>query len=91
MKNSRNNPQKKLAALLFLQSKLQVLSSRELEYCHLVTFGLADKQVADRMQISVHTANAHRRNIQHKMGFNSKLDIVRWTTHRLIKNYKKVC
>ncbi len=90
MKNKINNPQK-LAALIFSQSKLQVLSSRELEYCHLVAIGMPDKQVADQMHISVHTANAHRRNIQHKMGFNSKLDIVRWTTYSFIKSHKQVC
>ena len=43
-------------------------SSRELEILKLIESGMSSKQVADKLFISVHTVNTHRRNILDRCG-----------------------
>ena len=47
------------------------LSSRETDVLVLVAKGLSSKEIADRLNISVHTVNSHRKNITHKTGIRS--------------------
>lgn len=47
------------------------LSEREREVLLLVAKGLSSKEIADRLNISVHTVNTHRKNITHKTGIKS--------------------
>lgn len=47
------------------------LSSRELDVLVLVAQGLSSKEIADRLCISVHTVNTHRKNITRKTGIRS--------------------
>jgi DNA-binding CsgD family transcriptional regulator len=44
------------------------LSKREKEILDLVRKGLSSKQIADNLSISMHTVNAHRRNLLEKTG-----------------------
>ena len=37
----------------------------------LVAKGLSSKEIADKLSISVHTVNSHRKNITHKTGIKS--------------------
>lgn len=48
-----------------------VLSSREKEIVALVVRGLTNKEIADRLFISVHTVITHRRNIARKLEIHS--------------------
>lgn len=47
------------------------LSERETDVLVLVAKGLSSKEIADRLNISVHTVNSHRKNITHKTGIKS--------------------
>lgn len=47
------------------------LSERETDILVLVAKGLSSKAIADRLNISVHTVNSHRKNITHKTGIKS--------------------
>ena len=47
------------------------LSSRETDVLVLVAKGLSSKEIADKLHISVHTVNSHRKNITHKTGIRS--------------------
>lgn len=47
------------------------LSERESEVLVLVAQGLSSKEIADKLSISIHTVNTHRKNITHKTGIKS--------------------
>ena len=47
------------------------LSDRETDVLVLVAKGLSSKEIADKLHISVHTVNSHRKNITHKTGIKS--------------------
>jgi len=47
------------------------LSSREIEILTLVAQGFSNKQIADQLFISIHTAITHRKNITSKLGIKS--------------------
>ncbi|NEW81653.1 MAG: hypothetical protein GZ094_04730 [Mariniphaga sp.] len=47
------------------------LSKREIEVLQLVAKGLANKEVADKLCISIHTVISHRKNISEKTGVKS--------------------
>ena len=47
------------------------LSERETSVLVLVAKGLSSKEIAEKLHISVHTVNTHRKNITHKTGIKS--------------------
>jgi DNA-binding CsgD family transcriptional regulator len=47
------------------------LSSREIEVLVLVARGFINKQIADKLTISLHTVMSHRKNITHKLGIKT--------------------
>ncbi len=47
--------------------KLEGLTSRELEVLQLVACGFINKQIADKLSISLHTVISHRKNITRKL------------------------
>ena len=47
------------------------LSEREREVLILVAQGLSSKEIADRLCISIHTVNSHRKNLTRKTGIKS--------------------
>ncbi len=50
---------------LYIENKA-MLSDRELEVLELLLYGLSNKDVADRLNLSYHTVTTHRRNIMKK-------------------------
>jgi len=52
-----------------------VLTLREIQVIKLVAQDLADKEIADKLQISIHTVAIHRSHIEHKIGAHSKIGI----------------
>ena len=52
-----------------LQQK--VLTDREIEVLSLIVQGLINKEIADRLSISLQTVITHRKNIMDKLGFRS--------------------
>ncbi len=51
--------------------KHQPLTPRELDVLRLVTQGLLNKEIADRLEISLHTVISHRKNITAKLGIKT--------------------
>jgi DNA-binding NarL/FixJ family response regulator len=54
------------------------LSQREIEVVEYIAQGLTAAEVADKMCLSVHTINTHRKNIFKKLGVNSTTELVRY-------------
>lgn len=49
-----------------------LLSQRETEIVNLVTEGLTNKEIAEKLFLSIHTVKTHRKNIIKKLGFTFK-------------------
>jgi DNA-binding NarL/FixJ family response regulator len=54
------------------------LSHREEEVLRLSAWGYLNKEIADRLHISIKTAEAHKANAMTKLGLKSRIDIVRY-------------
>ena len=52
------------------------LSAREIEIIQLVSHGLGNKQIAEKLFLSVHTVTTHRKNIMSKIGVNNSAGLV---------------
>jgi|WetSurMetagenome_2_1015567.scaffolds.fasta_scaffold73776_4 DNA-binding CsgD family transcriptional regulator len=61
--------QKNLSAII--KDEQEELSSRETEVLKLVAKGLQNKQIADKLSISLHTVISHRKNITRKLGIKT--------------------
>lgn len=53
------------------QHKSDPLSSRENMILKHIALGLTNKEIADKLTISIHTVVTHRKNITHKLGIKS--------------------
>ena len=49
----------------------EILSGREIDVLKLLATGLANKEIADQLSISIHTVISHRKNISQKTGIKS--------------------
>ncbi len=52
------------------------LSNREIEIIELVAKGLANKEIAEELFLSVHTVLTHRKNLMHKLGLKNTAGLV---------------
>ena len=62
----------------FAQSKLTVLTERELEIVQLIAQGLIYKEIGAELNISPRTVEAHKANILEKLELNSIVDLVKF-------------
>jgi DNA-binding NarL/FixJ family response regulator len=53
-------------------------TERELDVLRQIAWGLSNKEIAAKMQISVKTVEAHKANAMRKMNMGSRIDIVRY-------------
>lgn len=53
------------------ENKSQALSQRELDVLRLVALGLLNKEIADKLNISLNTVLTHRKNITSKLGIKT--------------------
>lgn len=51
---------------------IPALSFRETEIVHLIADGMANKEIAEKLFLSIHTVKTHRKNIIKKLGFTFK-------------------
>lgn len=58
------------------------LTSRELDVVKLLTSGHTNRQIADKLFLSVRTVESHRAHILGKLGLTSRADLVRWAAER---------
>lgn len=56
----------------------KLLSARELEILKWAMDGLASKQIADRLYISIHTVNAHRKNMLRKTNSKNLVEVAQY-------------
>ena len=56
------------------------LSPREVEIIRLIKAGLSSPQIAEKISLSQHTIDTHRKNIYAKLGINTVVDLVRFAT-----------
>jgi DNA-binding NarL/FixJ family response regulator len=75
--------------MMINDDKLQkpaTLSDREVEIIELVTAGLTNKDIADRLEISKRTVDNHISNILEKADVDNRVALVRWALQ-----WGKVC
>ncbi len=53
------------------------LSSRELQVLHLIAYENTDKEIAQKLFISCHTAITHRKNLMQKLSARNAAGLVR--------------
>lgn len=52
-----------------------ILTKREIELVRYIAIGLQDKEIADKMGISINTIPPHKKNVFEKIGARSKVDV----------------
>lgn len=57
---------------------LEILTAREKEILKLVAQGLANKNIATRLKISIRTAETHRSRLIHKLGFKTTAALIKY-------------
>jgi DNA-binding NarL/FixJ family response regulator len=70
------------------------VTEREIEIIKFIAEGLSNKQIADKLSLSTHTVNTHRKNIMNKLEVNNTAGIVMYavknqlleTNHFLFSN-----
>ena len=62
------------------------LTRREMQVAILLAYGFTNGQVAEKLSISVRTAEMHRASAMRKLGATSRAHIVRWALdHELLR------
>ncbi len=56
------------------------LTNRELEVLKLIVQGYTNRQMADRLNLSVRTVESHRANLMDKLGLHTRVELVRYAT-----------
>ncbi|WP_189251895.1 ATP-binding protein [Lentzea flava] len=59
-----------------------VLTRREREIADLIAQGLTSREIADRLVISVRTAETHTEHILAKLGFRSRVQVATWVSQQ---------
>ena len=74
--NQRKNKQKNV-------SQTEELSEREIDVLREVVQGLSNKEIADKLFISVHTVITHRKNITRKLNIHTTAGL---TIYAIVNN-----
>ncbi len=70
----------------YLNKEKQSLTPRETEIVGLVCEGITNKEIADKLSISVRTVDCHKNNILQKLDLRSTVDLVKYAIkHQLIR------
>ncbi len=62
-------------------SSIEALSNRELEIFELTGRGMSTRAIADKLNVSIKTVEAHRANIKHKLRLNNSIELLQHATH----------
>ncbi|MEP6901057.1 MAG: response regulator transcription factor, partial [Actinomycetota bacterium] len=62
--------------------KYETLTTREREVFHLSAEGHTNSEIAERLGISVRTAETHRSKLMHKLGVHTQADLTRYAIKR---------
>jgi DNA-binding CsgD family transcriptional regulator len=61
-----------------MSTMVEALTPREREVATLLAYGHTNAEIAERLTISIRTAEMHRSNAMRKLSASSRADIVRW-------------
>ena len=61
-----------------LLNKIPTLTNREIEIIKLVAEGFINKEIADKLFISIRTVDSHKNNIMQKLKLKSTVDLVKY-------------
>ena len=68
-----------------MMTATMTLTPRERQVATLLAYGYTNAAIADRLNISVRTAEMHRANAMRKLAADSRADVVRWALdHELL-------
>jgi two-component system response regulator NreC len=56
----------------------ETLTNREMDVLRLIVRGFTNRQVGEKLVLSVRTVESHRANIMQKLDLSSRADLVRW-------------
>jgi LuxR family maltose regulon positive regulatory protein len=59
-----------------IEDLLDPISDRELEVLHLIAAGLSNREIAEKLFISLNTVKTHTKNINSKLDVNSRIKAV---------------
>lgn len=62
--------------------RYETLTTREREVLHLSAEGHTNSEIANRLGISVRTAETHRSRLMHKLGVHTQADLIRYALRR---------
>ncbi len=62
------------------QNSAEQLTSREVDVLRLVAKGYTNKQIGEKLRISIRTVETHRANITGKLGVRSRMELVHFAT-----------
>lgn len=71
-----NNHTGEIISLSFSDKKLHVLTEREKEILLLIKEGNSSKQIADILEISIHTVSRHRQNILERLSVGNSVEAI---------------
>lgn len=66
------------------------LSEREVDIIVFICEGLQNKEMADKLSVSIRTIEGHRKNISKKTKANHVADIIRYAVNNGIYNFKQI-
>lgn len=61
-----------------LHESLEPLTPREIEVLKLLVLGYTNRQVGEKLHISIRTVEGHRANLSEKLGLKSRVELVRY-------------
>jgi two-component system response regulator NreC len=64
----------------------EILSNREKEVLKLVALGYTNKQIADRLVVSIKTIESHKARIREKLNMNYRSDLVKYAIQKGLLN-----
>jgi DNA-binding NarL/FixJ family response regulator len=67
-------------------SEKESLSKREVEILKLIAEGLGNKEISEKLFISIRTVESHKNHIMQKLGFRSVVEMVRYAIKKGIIN-----
>jgi DNA-binding CsgD family transcriptional regulator len=59
-------------------SQVKLLSTRERKIIELISNGESDKEISEKLGISIYTAKTHRKRIIHKLGFRKSSALIKY-------------
>jgi two-component system response regulator NreC len=62
--------------------RVDELTPRERDIVQLIALGHTNREIADRLVLSVRTVETHRARIQQRLGVSSRAELVRWALDR---------